>query len=94
MSVREGKYASGVLTNFLARDDTVLDGARETLASLLLVSVVTSTVEEAVASLEGVVDGLRGRRQGFDRRNLQCKVLRPRTEGGGPERGVSKCPRR
>ena len=58
MSVRAGKYASGVLTNFLARDDAILDGARETLASLLLVTVVTGTIEETVASLNGVVDGL------------------------------------
>lgn len=44
--------------NFLALDDSVLDSTSETLTSLLLVSVVTSTVEETVAGLQGVVDGI------------------------------------
>lgn len=47
-----------VLTDILALDDAVRNSATETLTSLLLVTVVTSTIEETVARLDGVVDGL------------------------------------
>lgn len=46
------------LTNFLALHNTVLDGARKTLACLLLVAVVAGAIQEAVASLKSLVDSL------------------------------------
>ena len=51
-------HDSGVLTDFLALDDAVLDRTSETLTGLLLVSVVTSAIEETVSCLQSVVDGL------------------------------------
>ena len=47
------------LTDILALDKTILDCASETLTSLLLVTVVESGVEETVALLDGIVDGLK-----------------------------------
>ena len=47
-----------VLTDILTLDDAVRNSATETLTSLLLVTVVTGTIEETVARLDGVVDGL------------------------------------
>lgn len=47
-----------VLTNIFALDDAIGNGATETLTSLLLITVVTGTVEEAVARLDGVVNSL------------------------------------
>ena len=42
----------------LALDETVLDGAGNTLTSLLLVAVVAGSVKETVTSLNGVVDSV------------------------------------
>lgn len=47
-----------VLTNFLSLHNTISDGTAEALASLLLVPVITSTIQETVPRFEGVVDGL------------------------------------
>lgn len=52
------KNVLAVLTDILALDEAVRDGAAETLTSFLLVTVVTGTVEEAVARFDGVVDSL------------------------------------
>ena len=46
------------LTDVLALHDAILYGTRKTLTGLLLVSVVTSTVEQTIPGLEGVVDRL------------------------------------
>ena len=46
------------LTKILALHDSVGDGATDTLTSFLLVTVVTSTIEETVASLDSVVYSL------------------------------------
>ena len=42
----------------LALDEAVLDGAGNTLTSLLLVAVVAGSVKETVAGLDGVVDSV------------------------------------
>ena len=47
-----------VLTNFLSLHNTISDGTAEALASLLLVPVITSTIQETVSRFESVVDGL------------------------------------
>ena len=47
------------LTDILALHETILDGTGKTLTSLLLVAVVGGAIEEAVALLDRVVDGLR-----------------------------------
>ena len=47
-----------VLTDIFTLDDAVRNSAAETLTSLLLVTVVTGTIQETVARLDGVVDGL------------------------------------
>lgn len=47
-----------VLTNVLALDDAIGNGATETFPSLLFVTVVASTVEETVTRLDGVVHSL------------------------------------
>lgn len=54
------------LTEFLAGDDTLADGAVDTLTGLLFVTVVGGAVKETVASLDGVVDGLRERLDGCE----------------------------
>ena len=46
------------LTDILALDEAILNGPRETFASLLFVTVVRGTIEETVAFLDRVVDGL------------------------------------
>ena len=51
-------HGSGALTDFLTLYDTVLDGASETFTGFLLVSVISSAVQQTVASLEGVVNSL------------------------------------
>ena len=53
------RSAGKSLTDILALNKTILDCASKTLTSLLLVTVVESGVEETVALLDGVVDGLR-----------------------------------
>ena len=47
-----------VRTDILALDDAVLDRASKTLAGLLLVAVIERSIEETVALLDRVVDGL------------------------------------
>ena len=47
-----------VLTDVLALDNAIGNSATEALTSLFLVTVVTGTVKETVARLDGVVDGL------------------------------------
>ena len=49
-----------MLTDVLALDDAVGDGAAETFACFLLVAVVAGPVEETVSGLECLVDGLCG----------------------------------
>lgn len=92
-SARSGVEERRVLTNILALDDAVLDGTSKTLAGLLLVSVVTSTVEKTVAGLERVVDGLVPQGQ-TALGSTETRYLRPRTEVWGPRRGVSAGPGR
>ena len=46
------------LTDILALDEAILNGPRETFASLLFVTIVRGTIEETVAFLDRVVDGL------------------------------------
>lgn len=46
------------LTDVLTLDDAVSDRAAESLAGLLFVSIVSGTVQETVACLDSVVDGL------------------------------------
>ncbi len=46
------------LTDILPLDEAVLDRTSKTLTGLLLVTVVKSRVEETVALLDSVVDGL------------------------------------
>ena len=48
-----------ILTDVFALDDAIGNGATETLTGLLLITVVTSTIKETVARLDGVVDSLR-----------------------------------
>ena len=46
--------------NILTLDETVLESPRKTVTALLLVTVVTGTVELPVTVLDGLVDGVGG----------------------------------
>ena len=46
-------------TEIFALHETMFDGTTNTLAGLLLVTIVTSTVKEAVANLDGMVNHLK-----------------------------------
>ena len=48
----------GLLTDILTLHKAILDRAGETLTSLLLVAVIERSIEETVALLDCVVDGL------------------------------------
>ncbi len=47
-----------LLTDILALHETILDGAGETLTSLLLVTVIKSSIEQTITLLNRFVDGL------------------------------------
>lgn len=54
----ETSIRAQLLTDILALDEAIRDGTAKTFASLLLVTVITGTVEETVASFDGIVNGL------------------------------------
>lgn len=58
VSIMFPKGRKRTLTEILALHETILDGTRDALARLLLVSVVGSTVEQAVSLLDRVVYSL------------------------------------
>ncbi len=54
----EGVPQLGDDEELLALDQALIDGAGDTLTSLLLVAVVAGTIEETVTGLDGVVDSI------------------------------------
>jgi len=58
LTIVEGVPELGDDEELLALHDTLLDGAGDTLTALDLVAIVSSAIEEAVAGLDGLVDGV------------------------------------
>lgn len=52
------RQSQGERTEILALDETILDGTLDAIAGLLLVSVITSSIEQTVSSLDSVVHGV------------------------------------
>ena len=58
VSIRPITCPRASLTNILARYETILNGTRETLTGLLLVTVVRRAVKKTVSRFYRVVNGL------------------------------------